>query len=505
MSGPGGDDREPLGQLAHLLANERDVRLGLDPRADLARERDAVDRQRRARGNPVRVRGREHERARAAQLLVQEPDRVLGRVGAQAVRADELRQLGGLVRGRALHRAHLEQAHPDAAPRELPGRLAAREPAADHLQPVPSLGNIATSARPLAAQPPRRARARAARRPARAGRGPGCAPSASTSHGPSARSSSTARAAGEASGISARWTGRTASGPSTAARRSSASRIGVAPSRSSRFVPRHCSVSIGPGTTSTSRPCSSAWRAVQSEPLFSRASTTSTAPASPLISRLRSGKWYGCASASGGRSESQAPPAARMRSASPRCPLGVTWSRPEASTATVGPPPVERALVRRRVDPVREPRDDRRARARELGGERARGRGAARRRPARADDRERRAAGSAPRTQTQERRVRDLAQRGRELGVARGERADPGGARRREAALAGARAPGHPARHSLAGDQDCLRGHARRRAPRARGAPAVATGPAPRSSAARATTSSSIATPRDRLGVEAAG
>ena len=45
-----------------------------------------------------------------------------------------------------------------------------------------------------------------------------------------------------------------------------------------------------PGTASTSRPCSSAHRAVMSDPLFSPASMTTTARDRPLMMRLRNGK-----------------------------------------------------------------------------------------------------------------------------------------------------------------------------------------------------------------------
>ncbi len=45
-----------------------------------------------------------------------------------------------------------------------------------------------------------------------------------------------------------------------------------------------------PGTAITSRPCSNAYRAVISDPLFSEASTTTTASEIPLMIRFRSGK-----------------------------------------------------------------------------------------------------------------------------------------------------------------------------------------------------------------------
>ena len=124
-----------------------------------------------------------------------------------------------------------------------------------------------------------------------------------------------------------------------ASRMSCAASTGVAPSRSSVLEPVQASVSIGPGTTPTSRPCSRLWRAVHSVPLAARASTTRVNRARPLIRRLRSGKCAAYAGVPGGCSESHAPFEARMRRARPRLPTGEGSSRPDARTATVAPPP----------------------------------------------------------------------------------------------------------------------------------------------------------------------
>ncbi len=83
-------------------------------------------------GSRVASPQQQDERAGAAHLLVQQADRVVfGIVGAEGVGADELRQPVGMVRvGRDL-RAHLVQPDRDAGARDLPGGLAAGEPAAD--------------------------------------------------------------------------------------------------------------------------------------------------------------------------------------------------------------------------------------------------------------------------------------------------------------------------------------------------------------------------------------
>ncbi len=71
-----------------------------------------------------------------------------------------------------------------------------------------------------------------------------------------------------------------------------------------------------PGMAYTSRPCSAASRAVISEPLAGLASTTSTPSESPLMMRLRRGKFTGSGGLSSGSSETSAPPPSTMRRAS---------------------------------------------------------------------------------------------------------------------------------------------------------------------------------------------
>ena len=71
---------------------------------------------------------------RAAHLLMQQPDGVgLPFVGAEGVGADQLGEGAGLMRLGLPHRAHLVQHDRNAGLRELPGRLAARQAAADHM------------------------------------------------------------------------------------------------------------------------------------------------------------------------------------------------------------------------------------------------------------------------------------------------------------------------------------------------------------------------------------
>jgi hypothetical protein len=103
-----------------------------------------IDRERAARGQLVRI-GRAHDKGvAAAHLLMQQPDRVLHAViGAERVGADQLGECAGLVRGGRPCRAHLKEDHGKTRLRQLPGRLAASEPATDH---VDRLGHRVTSA-----------------------------------------------------------------------------------------------------------------------------------------------------------------------------------------------------------------------------------------------------------------------------------------------------------------------------------------------------------------------
>jgi hypothetical protein len=79
--------------------------------------------------------GRAHDqRAKPAHLLVQEPDGGLFVVvGAEGIGADQLCQPLGLVRIGRAQRTHLMQGNRQAALANLPGRLRARQPAADDM------------------------------------------------------------------------------------------------------------------------------------------------------------------------------------------------------------------------------------------------------------------------------------------------------------------------------------------------------------------------------------
>ena len=114
---------------------------GRERRRDGGGEAVAIDRERAAGRHLVGVAAAHDQRAEPAHLLVQQADRIgLAVVGAERVGADQLGQRLGLVRGGRAHRAHLVQHDRHAAARDLPGRLGAREPAADDVDRLHSQG-----------------------------------------------------------------------------------------------------------------------------------------------------------------------------------------------------------------------------------------------------------------------------------------------------------------------------------------------------------------------------
>ena len=140
-SASAGEVRGPVAMMVWLPVGRRQARdfLALQGHQRMGEQRFLhgggeavpVDRERAAGRQLVGV-GRAHDqRAGAAHLLVDHADGVVLRiVGAEGIGADQLGQLVGQMGLGAAHRAHLVQHHGHARVRELPRRLAAREPAA---------------------------------------------------------------------------------------------------------------------------------------------------------------------------------------------------------------------------------------------------------------------------------------------------------------------------------------------------------------------------------------
>ncbi len=122
------------GGCGDFLAVDLDQRLGFERRGDRGGEAVAIDRKRAAGRQLVEIGGAHHQRAEPAHLGMQQADgAALGVVGAERVRADQLGELSGLVRGGRALRPHFVQHHRHAAARKLPGGLGTGEAAADDM------------------------------------------------------------------------------------------------------------------------------------------------------------------------------------------------------------------------------------------------------------------------------------------------------------------------------------------------------------------------------------
>ena len=292
----------------------------------------------------------------------------------------------------------------------------------------------------------------------------------------------------------------------SSSRISSADSTIFAPSRSSACAPRLRPLRTLPGTASTSRPCSSAQRAVMSDPLFSPASTTTTARDRPLMMRLRSGKNCG----SGGVPGTQlADDGAALR----RCRRASDAARADTSTSTPDP----RTRDRRRRRPTSAPRcaaestpraspltiDE--AARREIAGEPLGDRQAVRRRRARADDRDRGRARAPRRARASRAPAADRRSSASATGYAASLHGD-----RRDAARRGARDRRRARamqRRAVSGRPAVSRRRAARRATAAGGSPArsrsAAIAPAPRTAAATARRRSRVGHGRTSTGATA--
>ena len=117
---------------SNLFANDSDQRVSFEGGGDRGREALAIDRQRAPSGHLICIRRAHDERAEPPHFPMDQADGVLvGIVGAERVRADELGQPVGLVGVGAPLRAHLVEDDRHARLRELPGGLGAGESAAD--------------------------------------------------------------------------------------------------------------------------------------------------------------------------------------------------------------------------------------------------------------------------------------------------------------------------------------------------------------------------------------
>jgi len=91
-----------------------------------------VDRERSPGRHGALVGAGQNQRAELLQLVLEQARRPIWQNGAQRVAAHQLGKAIGLMRGRTLPWPHLEQRDVQAPLGRLPGRLRARQSAADH-------------------------------------------------------------------------------------------------------------------------------------------------------------------------------------------------------------------------------------------------------------------------------------------------------------------------------------------------------------------------------------
>ena len=101
---------------------------------DGLRETVAVDRERASRRHLMRIGALKDDRAESAHLAMQDPDRIgRGVVGSEGVRANELGEVGSLVRSRGSGRPHFMQNHRNAGIRRLPRGFRAGKASANNV------------------------------------------------------------------------------------------------------------------------------------------------------------------------------------------------------------------------------------------------------------------------------------------------------------------------------------------------------------------------------------
>ena len=451
---------DPLDHAAH----HADPGVRLDRLGDAPREGDAVDRQGLAGRHRGLVGRRDHQRAEAPHLLLEQADGVAEAARAQRVAAHELREVGrGVRRREALAassrgaRRRARGARPARRPRSprarphyddltdaCPGRCEARA------APTCSLG----AERAIIAHAFRAATRRGTVRRAPRGSGRRARARAARARAPAARARAAARARrgarerARARRGSQRPAGSSragAGGPRAAlaqrrepqtARRSRRARPPARARRARRRAAadssrRRSARPIGPGTANTSMPCVGrvARRHQRAAALarldhHQRLGEPADQPVAQREVRGRGG-------VPGGNSVTSAP-CARSGSAS-RAVRGRIHAIRSAGLHRDGAPAgLERALVRGRVDAAREARDHHQPGARERGGEVARERepvaGSPRARPrsrpraprAPADRRAPRSSGGGIRVAREARRIRARAESGSPTRAARG-------------------------------------------------------------------------------------
>ena len=132
------DRRAAIGQGVDTLAHDGYVGMFQQRALDLRREDITIHRHGRSGGNAGFFAGHHDKAVQPPHFVMQQADRVpVAIVRAEAVGADQLGQSVGLVGGGHVARAaHFGQADAETPLRQLPGRFASGEPAADDVDIV---------------------------------------------------------------------------------------------------------------------------------------------------------------------------------------------------------------------------------------------------------------------------------------------------------------------------------------------------------------------------------
>ena len=125
-------DDLPLRESRHFSLHHGDVGTAADGLRYRLGKADPVHRQGAAGLHPGLVGAAQDEGAAAAQFFFQQANGVFQLVAPQGVGAHQLGKAGAVVGGGHLLGLHLPQGDGNTPPGQLPGRLAARQPGADH-------------------------------------------------------------------------------------------------------------------------------------------------------------------------------------------------------------------------------------------------------------------------------------------------------------------------------------------------------------------------------------
>ena len=117
--------------MRNFLAPDRNQRLARERIRDPGGKSGAINRQRMSGGDGALASDLQQPRSRPPHFFFQQPGRRVLAVGLQRVRADQFREIRGLMRRCGAHRTHLPKFDRNSAPRALPRCFRSRQPGAN--------------------------------------------------------------------------------------------------------------------------------------------------------------------------------------------------------------------------------------------------------------------------------------------------------------------------------------------------------------------------------------